>query len=89
MVLPQNQSPLSWPRYNDRTANNLVLLLFIGTGDPDYVGQIYSFPTQPANSENGSGVKKLGALVDYNDSDSDEGKLTFYICVNVKFHLKY
>jgi len=25
-----------------------------------------------ANSENGSGVKKLGALVDYNDSDSDE-----------------
>ena len=32
------------------------------------------FPTQPASSENGSGVKKLGALVDYNDSDSDEGK---------------
>jgi len=27
---------------------------------------------KPANSENGSGVKKLGALVDYNDSDSDE-----------------
>ena len=32
-------------------------------------------PSQAANSENGSGVKKLGALVDYNDSDSDEGKL--------------
>ena len=29
---------------------------------------------QPASSENGSAVKKLGALVDYNDSDSDEGK---------------
>jgi len=27
---------------------------------------------KPASSENGSGVKKLGALVDYNDSDSDE-----------------
>merc|ERR1712004_222461 len=26
----------------------------------------------PASSENGSAVKKLGALVDYNDSDSDE-----------------
>ena len=34
------------------------------------------FPSQAANSENGSGVKKLGALVDYNDSDSDEGKLS-------------
>ena len=32
------------------------------------------FPSQAANSENGSGVKKLGALVDYNDSDSDEGE---------------
>merc|ERR1719350_2398949 len=27
---------------------------------------------KPASSENGSAVKKLGALVDYNDSDSDE-----------------
>ena len=34
------------------------------------------FPSQAANSENGSGVKKLGALVDYNDSDSDEGELS-------------
>ena len=34
------------------------------------------FPTQPANSKNGRGVKKLGALVDYNDSNSDEGKLS-------------
>ena len=47
-----------------------------GTGDSTKFGDKYMFPTQPASSENGSGVKKLGALVDYNDSDSDEGKLS-------------
>ena len=45
-----------------------------GSGDPEDVNV---FLIQPATSENGSGVKKLGALVDYNDSDSDEGKLSF------------
>jgi len=31
-----------------------------------------SLTPKPATTENGSGVKKLGGLVDYNDSDSDE-----------------
>ena len=59
-----------------RSCKPLRFWISFGTGDPEDVGQRYISPTQPANSENGSGVKKLGALVDYNDSDSDEGKLS-------------
>jgi hypothetical protein len=49
-----------------------------GSGLPDPAAELAA-DAKPKGAENGAatapGVKKLGALVDYNDSDSDEGKL--------------
>ena len=76
MVLPQNRSPLWWQRYNDGVENNCVFDHYWHLVIQKMLVTDIYFLFQPASSENGSGVKKLGALVDYNDSDSDEGKLS-------------
>ena len=69
-VFPQKPSLLLLPRWNDTSVLECDFKAHVLGSDV----KSKRFASQPASSENGSGVKKLGALVDYNDSDSDEGE---------------